>query len=468
MKFYWIIIIAILLILIIIVSLSSCSSSKKIYSLKPEPSNDAPLVYTSNTSYFNMPVSISLIDIEKQMNTILSDLIYEDTILDDDNIEMSIWKTDYIKLESVSGKISTQIPLKIKLKVRYGTSWLGLNDTKTINLKGKLSLLSKINLIDYTLHTNSEIIDFSWDESPNIEIAGKKIPITYIVNPAISIFKKKITKIIDESIPESNDYKPSLLDFLDTLSQPFMMEEEYESWLKINPLEVWSSQISVSDHYVNIDMGLKCTIMTMIGQEPAKSFNRNNIVFSSIPKSENDFEVSLAAVSTYENASNLIYNNIHNYTFKYKNKRFKVDKVDLWYKDGNVIIAMKVLGSVTGTIYLSGNPKYDSETKEIYFDNLQYVLDSKNVLLKSASWMLGDFIISKIKTLSRYSIAQNMDEAKLALQEFITNYSPMTGVSVNGKISNMEFEKMEINDKAMIAFIKISGYANTKIEGLEP
>ena len=453
---------------LLLIIFTSCSASKKISSLKPEPSNDAPVVYSTKTSNINMPVSISLVDIEKQMNSILTGLIYEDTIIEDDNLEMSIWKTDNIHLHSVDDKISTTIPLKIKLKVRYGTSFLGLNDTKVINLKGKLTLKSAIELIDWKLHTKSEITDFSWDESPNIEVAGKKFPITYLVNPAINIFKKKISKVIDDSIPDSNDYKPNLLDFLDTLSQPYLAEEEYQSWLMVNPLEVVSTQAKVNEKYINLDLGLKCTIMTMVGQSPVNKFNKNNVKFKSVPHVDENYEVTLAAVTRYSNAASLIYNNIHNHTFKYKNKRFKVDNVDLWYKDGNVIIALKVLGSISGTVYMAGLPKFDERKKEVYFDDLQYVLDTKNVLLKSASWMLGDFFTSKIKELSHYSIIPDLESAKQSLQEYLTNYSPMTGVTVNGIINELDFEELQINDKAIIALIKIKGKVTAKLEGMEP
>jgi hypothetical protein len=91
----------------------SCSTSKKIEALKPLPSNDAPMVYKTKTSFVNMPLEITLKEIENQLNKSLSGQIYDDTNLEDDKTEMKITKTAPIRLIEKNGKIQTILPLKI-------------------------------------------------------------------------------------------------------------------------------------------------------------------------------------------------------------------------------------------------------------------------------------------------------------------------------------------------------------------
>lgn len=49
----------------------------------------------------------------------------------------------------------------------------------------------------------------------------------------------------------------------------------------------------------------------------------------------------------------------------------------------------------------------------------------------------------------------------------MTNYSTMKGVFVNGTSSDFEFEKVEVTNKAIIAFITTTGKMNVKIDGME-
>jgi hypothetical protein len=70
----------------------SCSTSNKIAALKPEPDDASPLVYETTASFINLPISVKLKDIENQTNTLMNGLIYEDNNIQDDNIEMKIYK----------------------------------------------------------------------------------------------------------------------------------------------------------------------------------------------------------------------------------------------------------------------------------------------------------------------------------------------------------------------------------------
>ena len=85
--------------------------------MKPEPDNADPLVYDNTPSFINLPISVKIKDIENQTNTLLNGLIYEDNNIEDDNIEMKIWKLAPITIESdkesATGKIKTILPLMV-------------------------------------------------------------------------------------------------------------------------------------------------------------------------------------------------------------------------------------------------------------------------------------------------------------------------------------------------------------------
>ena len=78
-------------------------------------------------------------------------------------------------------------------------------------------------------------------------IFGKNLPITYLVNPAISIFKSKIEKSIDAAIEKSMDFKPNVLSALEKICTPFKMNDTYETWLRIVPVEVYSTNAKLKN-----------------------------------------------------------------------------------------------------------------------------------------------------------------------------------------------------------------------------
>ena len=121
------------LVLVVLGLLSGCGTSTKIQAIKPEAESNKDFAYTAKTSYLGMPVSIEILDIQHVLNKNIKQLIYTDSILDDDNLEVKIWKTNTITLTQDKDKIRTIVPIKIWLKYKYGTEFMGLNDTHEFN-----------------------------------------------------------------------------------------------------------------------------------------------------------------------------------------------------------------------------------------------------------------------------------------------------------------------------------------------
>jgi hypothetical protein len=462
-----------ILLFILVVFLSSCSTAKKLDLVKPEPDNAEPIDYETTTSFINLPVTIQIKDIETQTNKLLNGLIYNDSILKDDNLEVKVWKQAPIKIETERignvAKIKTTLPLKVYAKYRYGFDKMGISlyDTKEFNLNGVVTLLSDVGLTNWQLKTNTKISSLDWKESPSVVIAGKNIPITYIINPAVRLFKSKIEKSIDEAIKESLNFKPQVLDALDQIASPFELSEDYSSWMRIVPIELYVTDAILLKDEIKMEMGLKCSMETIVGKTPDKKFDKDKIVLKPVAKMPNHIVANVIAVSTYEDASSIMTKNFKGQEYGEGNKKVKIIKVNLWHKNGKMIIALDMVGTINGTIYLSGFPQYNDETKEIYFDQLDYVLNTKSFLVRSANWMAQGYVLRKIQESCRYSIQPNLEEGKANVMEYLKNYSPMKGVYVNGTLNDFEFQKIQLTNKAILAYIKGSGQVNVQIDGIE-
>ena len=462
-----------LFLIILLIFTSSCSTTNKIATLKPEPDDATPLVYENTPSYINLPISIKLRDIENQTNSLLNGLIYEDNNIEDDDIEMKVWKQAPIKIENDNGstgeKIKTVLPLKVWVKYRIGTKKLGveLYNYKEFNLNGVVTLISDVALTNWKLSTKTELKSLNWNESPTMVVFGKNVPVTYLINPAVSLFRSKIERKIDESIEKSMDFKPNVLAAIKKICTPFQMSEAYESWLRIVPIEIYSTEAKLKNDSFLLEMGMKCNMETLIGRQPESKFNAAKIILKPVTKIPKQISANIAAVSTYTEASKIMTKNFVGQEFGSGSKKVKVQNVAIWHKDGKMVIALDLLGSVNGTIYLAGFPEYNDLTKEIFFDKLDYALDTKNKLMRTANWLAQGLILRKIQESCRYSIKPNLEEGKQSMTSYLKNYSPMPGVFVNGKMEDIQFEKIQLTNQAIIAFIKVNGTVNVSVDGLK-
>jgi hypothetical protein len=465
--------IIIIFISLLVFTISCSSASQKIEALKPEPDDAVPLTYENTPSFINLPVSIKLKDIENKTNTLLNGLIYEDNNIEDDNIEIKVWKQAPITITNDRGtegeKIKTVLPLKVWVKYRIGTKTLGveLYKTQEFNLNGVVTLLSDVALSNWRLSSKTTLKSLDWTESPTMTVFGKNMPVTYLINPAVSLFKSKIEKSIDSAIEKSMDFKPHVMDAVSKISAPYEMSSLYESWFRIVPLEIYSTNAKLKNDSFLLNMGMKCNMETLIGKKPDSKFDASKLVLKAVDKIPEQISANIAAVSSYQEASKLMTKNFVGQEFGSGSKKVTVQNVAIWHKNGKMIIALDLLGSVNGTIYLNGFPQYNEQTKEIYFDKLDYILDTKSKLMRTANWLAQGYILKKIEENCRYSIKQNLDEAKQSMMTYLKNYSPMPGVFINGKMGDIQFQKLQLTNQAMIAVIKVNGLVNVSIDGLK-
>jgi len=458
-----------LFVFLIIFLISSCSTSNKIAALKPEPDNASPLIYESAPSFINLPISVKLKDVENQTNVLLNGLIYEDNNIEDDNIEMKIWKLAPISITNEAGKIKTVLPLKAIIKYRIGTKTLGveLYNTKELNLNGVITLVSDAALTNWKLNTKTELKSLEWNESPTMVVFGKNVPVTYLINPSIKIFRSKIEKKIDDAIEKSMDFKPNVLMALEKICSPFQMSEAYQSWLQVVPIEIYSTNAKLKNDSFLMEMGMKCTMETLIGNKPESKFDATKIVLKPVTRIPNQISANIAAVSTFAEASKIMTKNFAGQEFSSGSKKVIVQKVDIWHKEGKMVIALDVLGSVNGTLYLTGFPQYNEQTKELFFDKMDYALDTKSKLMRTANWLAQGLVLRKIQESCRYSIVPNLEEGKQNMATYLKNYSPMPGVFVNGKMEDIQFQKIQLTNKAIVAFIKVNGTVSVAVDGLK-
>ncbi|NMH27115.1 DUF4403 family protein [Flavobacterium silvaticum] len=449
--------------------LFGCSSTKKIEAMRPEPDTAAPLLYDATPSFIDLPVQLKLADIETQTNKYLNGLIYEDKNVKDDDIAMSIWKTGPVQITNEKGRIKTVFPMKATIKYRVGTDKLliDLSTVREFNLNGKLTLLSEVGLTNWKVSSKTELKSIDWNESPTTTVLGKQVPITYIINPAVKFFREDIEKSLDEAIGKSMDFKSNVLDALEKMCTPFQMNQQFDTWLRLVPIELYTTDAVLQPNAVNLEMGLKCNIESFIGKKPEQSFDRNKIVLKPVAKMPDHISANIMAISTYEDASRVIGSNFAGQEFGSGSNKVKVNSIQLWQKSGKLIIAMDMVGSVTGMVYLSGVPKYDPATKEIYIDGLDYAVDTKSRLIKTANWLASGLIVKKMQALCRYNISGNVDDAKKSIMTYLNNYSPVKGVFVNGNIQSIDFQKVSLTDRAIIALMSVNGKIDVKIDGLD-
>ncbi len=458
------------LLLSTILMITACSTTKKVASLKPLPDyGSTDVVYQKQLSFISMPIEIAVADLQTQTNKYLNGVIYDDTSMDGDNLMLKVTKQAPIIINEKAGKLEMELPLKIWSRYKYGVQSFGidLTDTRDVNLNGRVKLSASVGLVNWKITTNTTIQDIQWVENPSVSIAGKNVPITYLINPALLVFKSRLAKIVDDAIAQSLDIKPYVMDALSTLSKPTKVNDEYNTWFAMQPVEIYATKMSLANKKLTANMGMKAFLETAIGREPSITFNKDQIQLKTVQTMPNEFNVNVASFATYQYASALVQKNFAGQKFESGKRAVVVNKIDLWGKEGKMIVAVNLSGSVNGDFYLSGVPMYDASKKEIYLNEVDFVLDSKNKLIKAGDWIAHGLILKKMADACRFSVAEQLAEGQKTMTTYLTNYEPMKGVKVNGKLNQITPGKVILTPNAIVAMVVATGKVAVSVDGME-
>ena len=122
-------------------------------------------------------------------------------------------------------------------------------------------------------------------------------------------------------------------------------------------------------------------------------------------------------------------------------------------------------GSKRGTLYLTGLPVYDSITHYIRVDDLQFDLKTKNILLKSAKWLLSDKIRKEMQKAMNIDLKPQMADAKKMMNEALnTQYD--YGVTLKGKIKELKITDYQLRSQELWVRTFLSGDLKVQLKAL--
>ena len=421
-------------------------------------------------STLHVPVSIAMTDVERQINAQVSGLIYEDNSLDDNNRDQfmtKVWKRGTIIVNAEDSLFQFIVPLRIWAKA--GVSVLGFTQYKETEFEIDLRFKTKFDLdSDWSVHTQTQADGYGWVRRPTVSVIGVNIPITTIVGRMIDKNLSSITKTLDQQVRRNVDLRTPVLKAWNTLREPYLLSEKYRTYLQVVPKRILITPLRFENRVIRATIGIEGFALTTTGAKPDVRPAVSLPDLTVVPKVKDDFQVGLLSEASYEEAAKLVADEFVGKSFSFSDNRYTITitSMDLYGQNESLIIKAGLKGTINGDIYLKGRPYYDAHDQTISLKDLQYDLDTKNVLAQSANWLLkGTFARTLEKQLTIPVGSQIADMQKL-LQEQLKNNQIAKGIVINGRIDEIRPDQVYLTPTALLTVVNARGRIEVKVEGL--
>ncbi|PQA60260.1 DUF4403 family protein [Siphonobacter curvatus] len=422
-------------------------------------------------STINLPVEISLSEVERQINANLTDLIYEDMSYEDqDDMMVRVWKRGTILVTpgaSVNNEssLNLKVPLKIWIRARY--SLLGLSTERELDFALDVRLSTRFSIApNWEAHTTTKLEGYDWVTKPVLKLGPVSIPVAGIVGKALDSKKSTLEKGVDDAVAKNVEIKKYVVQAWNAALQPYQVSEQYRTWLKITPVGIQMAPFRTVGKTIQSTIGFQTYTETAFGDKPVVNAVNQvpNLKIGSAPS--NEFKIGLVSELSHAEAERMVADTVVGQKFNYGKYAVEVTSIKL-YGDANMLaIRAGLKGSLDGYIYFKGVPYYDPVTKSVTLKDLDYDLDTRSFLVKTANWVLQSKLRKSLQSALTFPVGEPIDEAKKQLQALLTNRQITKGVTLSGKIDAITPDQVYLTPGSIYAVVFAKGKVNLHVDGL--
>lgn len=435
----------------------------------PEESYLEPIV-KPHLSTINLPVEIPLQEVQKQINAELKGLLYEDSSMEDNDFVIKIWKRNNIIIQAEGELFKIMVPLRVWTKAGLDLGGFGLNiaETKETEFELDLNFISKISIDEnWDILTQTTGNGFEWVKKPVIKIGFFEISLASFAEGMIKGQQEKISLMLDSQVSGQLKIKEHIQKAWNKIQEPLLLSEEYNAWLKVTPENTTATNFQGDGNMARAILGISAA--THVGKRPEESDEIPLPPLQTVNQINDKFSIGMIAEISQDQASKLLQENLVNKIFTSDNgkRTVTITSADLYGSGESIVIKAGLAGDVDGTVYLSGIPYYNETDQTLGIKNLDYDLNTKNRLVKTANWFAKTRFISEMEEAFKIPLGKEIAEAKQAIQENLDQKQIAEGVTLDGSLSGLSPSEVYITPTSIVAVVVATGHARIKIEELK-
>lgn len=440
-----------------------CKSSKNINVANPGErynlTNEAPLIST-----LTIPVNISVDDLVNSLNARLQGVLYEDYSYTDnggDDLMIKLTKAHPITMFLSGNTFKYRVPLGVWAKQKLFLGAAEVQGDLALNMKTTFAINP-----DWSLNTKTEVEYHEWLTKPVLKTGLGNINIESLANLALNRSKASLSQTLDRMVSQQFTLKPMVEEAWAAIQAPVLLDEAYRMWVKSTPISIGMTPLITDWNTLRANIAVECYNDVTFGEKPAFRENSNVPNLRYMAHAPDEFQVRIATDVPFPEAQRLARDIMVGQVFESGKRKVRVEDVELWGNDNRVVVNARLSGSFTGSIYFMGRPVFNPEKNRIEVADLDFHTDTRNFLLKSASWLFSGPIKRRMADSMVFPLDEDISALKSSLQETLNHYEISPSVVLTGTIDSIVVEQTRVTASGIRVDLFSKGKLRVDVKGL--
>lgn len=295
-----------------------------------------------------------------------------------------------------------------------------------------------------------------------------------LVDPCkITLVNYDITSILDKeirkeakSIEAEIDKQISGIDIKSTCTEAWkQLQNEIPigsyGYLNLAPNSIAVDKLIYTKNKLNFNVGIE--LFPSLNTEKSKQ-KPNPLPNLSEFKKKEGFELTLDLNLAYDSLTSWIGGELNKTILDIENRKIIIDSIQCIGADGKrILLGLNFYGFRKGKLFFSAQPVLDANKQILRFMDVQLDIQTKDVLLTTAKWLLNDQIAKKIEEKSIIELTPYLLDAKKEITASL-NQNLDKNIHLQGEVDKLQLNELYPLKNNLFIRSTISGKLKLKID----
>jgi hypothetical protein len=263
--------------------------------------------------------------------------------------------------------------------------------------------------------------------------------------------QKVMSDLISRRLNEKYSLRSKVEQAWNASRQPVLLDGNYSAWLKITPVEVVLYPLYAYNNRIKLSLGLNSLADMVIGPRPPSTEPAPLPELKFAKAGDRGFRVALNTDLFYRDILRIADPLLLNKELGTDGRSIILKDLDIYGKDDRLIVKADAVGSYEGVFYLTCRPSFDARTGIFSVEDVDFDMSTRNVLLKTAGWLLHSRIRTIIAEKISMNLSQRLEQTRRAAQESLHDVKLSDHIFLKGRVDSVRLHDVMVQaDKICI------------------
>lgn len=337
------------------------------------------------------------------------------------------------------------LTVPVTMSFRYaGFTTLPVASRLKFRLNAKITPDWKINAEIYYMGLSDQFAD-------EMGIGLLSVKPRSIIEGIVQPLQKLMSELISKKINEKYSLRAEVEKVWSAAQKPVLLDKGYSAWLKMAPQEVVLYPLYAAHNQVRLSLGLKSVAELVIGPGlPAPAL----VPLPALKlgtSSDKSFRIALNTDIFYKDLLDIAAPLLLNKELGSDGKSIILKSLDINSNGDKLAVKVEAEGTYNGIFYLTCKPAFNPQTNVFSVEEVDFDINTRSFLLKSAAWLLHGRLRSIIHENINMDLTQRMKQLQAMAQKAMEQVKLTDNLLLKGQVKEIRLHEVAVQkDKISI------------------